>query len=231
MHSKKQIVLAIHSRKWNSANEIRCPSSNCGRKANNHCRKKNFGPSVTTMTTPFGKRLTAFRKIYKMLRTAQAPNNCWQTVLDVTEQTDILSLSQGDIVQDIGSVANQLRSIWKEEPIPTDLRFFYFGLDDVWNEREQKEEAGFYVSGGRSQNAREELKSGVSYLPRGRYLSTVTLKQIKEVERQLPERQEMLDYAVMFGAGAIIAKFAIKMVGVDLPVYVGFDFGDYERVT
>jgi hypothetical protein len=57
------------------------------------------------------------------------------------------------------------------------------------------------------------------------------LNTIKEAERQVPERREILDYAVMFGGGGVIAKFALAALNVKRPVYVGFDSGDHERIS
>jgi hypothetical protein len=183
-------------------------------------------------TNSWGNRIRALKQISEMLMTAEEPSRSWRRVLDITQQSSILPLSEADVLPDVHSVVAQLRAILIEEPPPCNLSFFYFGLVDLWSEQEQREKAGFYVAGGTGQDTWREIASGnISYLPQRRWLSAAILNDIKEAELQIPDHREMLDYAVMFGGAGIIAKFAIKTMGIALPVFVGFDCGDYERVA
>ncbi len=61
--------------------------------------------------------------------------------------------------------------------------------------------------------------------------TTALLNRIKEAERQTPDRRDFLDYAVMFGGGGVLAKFALSALSIHLPVYVGFDSGDFELIS
>ncbi len=57
------------------------------------------------------------------------------------------------------------------------------------------------------------------------------LNQIKIAEAELPDRADVLDYAVMLGGTALTVKGAIQVQKVSLPVYVGFDSGDFLLVS
>jgi len=153
----------------------------------------------------------------------------WRQLLTLTEQSGIRRLAAIDVNPEITSVAHQLETVWSQEPIPEDTTFLYFGLYDLHDEKMPKGRAGFYVSGGNASNPTKELEVGgtLSYLPKNRNLKCQLLQQIKIAEYELPEQADVLDYAVMLGAAALIVKGATQIRGVSLPVYVGFDSGDF----
>ena len=68
-------------------------------------------------------------------------------------------------------------------------------------------------------------------LPENAHLTCHLLEQIKIVEAELPEESDVLDYAVMLGGAALTVKGATKIRKVSLPVYVGFDSGDFLLVS
>jgi hypothetical protein len=137
------------------------------------------------------------------------------------------------VAAEITSIAHQLKTIWSNEPIPDDMTFLYFGLFDLYDEATAKVQAGLYLSGGTGPNPIEELGGGGSlpYLPEDGYLKSHLLEQIKITGAEQPEQADVLDYALMLGGAALAVKGAIEAQGVSLPVYVGFDSGDFLSVS
>jgi hypothetical protein len=68
------------------------------------------------------------------------------------------------------------------------------------------------------------------HLPKNGHLKCELLEQIRIAHAELPEVADVLDYAVMLGGAALTVKGATQ-VGVSLPVYVGFDAGDFLLVS
>jgi hypothetical protein len=174
----------------------------------------------------------AFEEISSMLRAAEDPKIAWQQILEITKQSDIAVLSATQPLLDIRSVTAELRTIFTQNPLPSDLSFCYFGLVDLWNEQEKQEKAGFYVAGGKPPADWNVHACGkIFYFPKNRWLSSTIPNDIKKAEQQRPERREFLGHAVMFGGARVIAKFAMAALDMTLPVYVGFDSGDFELVS
>jgi hypothetical protein len=89
----------------------------------------------------------AFDQITQMLRKTADPGDAWSKVLEITEQSDILLLRAACPLPDIQAASAALGALFASKPPPRRLSFFYFGLLDLWNEREQKEKAGLYIVG------------------------------------------------------------------------------------
>ncbi len=163
------------------------------------------------------------------------PNSCicWQRLLTLTKQSWIQRLTAINVGAEITSVAHQLATIWSHEPVPREATFLYFGLYDLPDEKLPRGRVGLVLSGGSSPNPTEELTAGCTlpYLPKNGHLKCELLEQIRIAETELPEQADVLDYAVMLGGAAITVKGAIKVRGVSLPVYVGFDAGDFLLVS
>jgi len=158
-----------------------------------------------------------------------APSECWQKLLTLTNKLSVTRLAATDIDAEIMSVAHQLEAIWSVEPVPEDVTFLYFGLYDLQDKAVPRGRVGFYVSGGSSPSPAEALRLGdkLSYGPKHGRLKCDLLDQIRMTEAERPKEADVLDYAVMLGAAAIVVKGATQIVGVSLPVYVGFDSGDF----
>ncbi len=115
-----------------------------------------------------------------------------------------------------------------QEP-PGNLTFLYFGLYDITNSAEAKQ--GFYVSGGNASNPFQAVEAGdLSYFPSNRRLDSAVLDVIREIALRTPELDDVLSYAVTLGAAATLGKEASASVGLSLPIFVGFDSGDYIQI-
>lgn len=174
-----------------------------------------------------------YNAIVDLIQREREPSICWQELLTLTKQSGIHRLTAVDVSAEIVSVAYQLESIWSHEPIPEGATFLYFGLYDLHDEKMPRGRAGLYLSGGSDPNPTEELRVGCAlpYLPKNGHLKCELLEQVKIAEAELPAEADVLDYAVMLGGAALIIKGATQVRGVSLPVYVGFDSGDFLLVS
>ena len=124
-------------------------------------------------------------------------------------------------------IARQLTQIFGSDPLPAGLTFLYFGLfAGVGPSGEDL--AGFYVSGGTSENVEPVIESpdDLTYLPEKRFLSSALLQLIRVEALGDARRYDFFDYALMFAAAALLAKFALRELGLDKVLIVGFDSGD-----
>jgi hypothetical protein len=171
--------------------------------------------------------------VVDLIHTEMDPCICWQKLLAATKQLGVQRLTAIDVGAEITSVSQQLKKIWLHEPIPADATFLYFGLFDLHDEKMPKGRAGFYLSGGSGLNPAEQLRVGstLPYLPKNGHLRCELLEQIKIAEAEMPDNADVLDYAVMLGGAALAVKGAIQAQRVVLPVYVGFDAGDFLLVS
>jgi hypothetical protein len=82
-------------------------------------------------------------------------------------------------------------------------------------------------------NPTEELRVGstLSYLPKGGHLKCHLLEEIKVAEAELPEEADLLTTQSCWEGLPLTVKGAIQVRGVSLPVYVGFDSGDFLLVS
>ena len=171
-----------------------------------------------------------FGNILSLLKNEDDPVLFWKKVLETAGEQSF-SLRNMDINADIDNIAEQVRNILKLEPIPANLTFLYFGLYDILDS-DGEEKPGFYLAGGQANSPESALDNGdLSFFPDNRLLQSATLNAIYRILQQKPERTEVLKYAVAFGAAGIIAKNTSVSLGLKIPVYVGFDSGDYALVS
>jgi hypothetical protein len=174
-----------------------------------------------------------FGRIVDIVRSSGDPSSCWLEILEASGFSQDSFLSSQPIVSDVASLSSQLQRVFEIEPIPSEVAFLWFGLFDFLKCGEELE--GYYVSGWEGTNPEEGQEV---YVPKGGYLASTVLNGVKSATKRI-ERAEggkvtdefrALDYAVMFGAAALLAKFAILALTVRLAVYVGFDSGDWALV-
>jgi hypothetical protein len=158
-------------------------------------------------------------------------------VIQATKQAGNLALAHADVASEIASVAESLKQILDREPIPSDVRCLYFSLFD--RVQGEKEAIGFYVSGWASEDADDELAEGGEplYFPKRRNMRSGLLDKVKSQSLRAGsssvanEERQLLEYALMLGTAALLSKFAALTLGIKMPVYVGFDSGDFARVA
>jgi hypothetical protein len=92
---------------------------------------------------------------------------------------------------------------------------------------------------GRGYNADDELAGGEEppYFPAHRCMRSGLLDKVKNQSVRLGtslvanEQRRTLDYALMLGTAALLSRFAALSLGIKMPIYVGFDSGDFARVA
>ncbi len=169
-----------------------------------------------------------FREIQRITATQMDPHASWTRVLEITGQTGDPQLVSVDMGMESRAVARQMREILAQQPLPSGVTFLYFGLFDPMSEKGKRMSAGYYVAAGAAGNCEEALRRGdLKYLPENRFIESAVLSSVRESACEESSRKDILGYAVLFGAAAILAKEAVISIGLHLPVYVGFDSGDF----
>jgi hypothetical protein len=168
----------------------------------------------------------AFRRIAEEVCNATDPQSCWSQILSLSGQSQNERLANLDMNADIDAIHAQLAEIFKTSPPPENLAFFYFGLF------ERRSGTGYYVSGYEARDASATLTSGQepSFFPANRHLSSRVLEVVDAEAARMPAERKTLTYAVTFGAGAVLSRFAMLALQFRRPVYVGFDSGDFARI-
>jgi len=130
-------------------------------------------------------------------------------------------------------VARQLRGILERNPPPPNLTFLYFGLFPAAVSETSEETAGFYVAGGESSEAEPVLDGldDLTWFPRDEYFDSPLLQRVKTEALRGGDDYNFYDYALMFGAAALLAKFAMRELRLDHTLLVGFDSGDVALVA
>jgi hypothetical protein len=177
-----------------------------------------------------------FHRIVAQVRASDDPVSCWTRLLDITGQASNHHFQWPDIADDVTYVAEQLERIFSTEPVPNNIAGLYFGLFDRL--LGMKEVEGYYISGWTG-NVPDALAHGweAQYFPKDRYISSRLLNSVKHETNRLRQstadhnQLAVFDYAVRFGAAAVVSKFAALSLGLRLPVYVGFDSGDFACVA
>jgi hypothetical protein len=179
-----------------------------------------------------------FGPIVELVRSNDDPESCWAGVLEITGQTSNATLASLEIESDLLALITRARGILAAEPISPEATFLWFGLFDL--RIQDKEVEGYYISGWTGINP--DIRRQRAYWPEGRYLTSNVLDSVKSeivrianqsrlAKKELPLEYHMLDYAIMFGAAALLTKFIIRGLAIELPVYVGFDSGDWALIA
>ncbi|HEY8310485.1 MAG TPA: hypothetical protein VIG47_08010 [Gemmatimonadaceae bacterium] len=176
-----------------------------------------------------------FQAMWDAVRAADSAEAAWRAVVGVgipagiSIREELLSFDAGTEVR---KIVAQVRHTMQQEPPLEDLTFLYFGLfTSVSPGAPGGEGAGFYVSGGTGSDPEADVHQRLTYFPDHRFLGSGLLQGIKMEVTCEGGDYEFYDYALMFGAAAVLAKFAVRELGLPYAVVVGFDSGDIVRVA
>ncbi len=172
-------------------------------------------------------KVPGYHAVVHLLQREPNLSQRWQALLRLADQPSANRLRGVDIGEEAIAVVDQLTRIWVQEPVPAALTFLYFGIYDLAKQGSAGEPAGFYISGGDGDPSRQLESGNLSYFPKHRQLHSNVLDEIKAVAKDFPEQAAFLDYTVMLGCAAILARDAAENLKIALPIYVGFDSGDY----
>ena len=169
-----------------------------------------------------------------MVETISSSNDlskCWQEILKITEEQGNEALASANIRSDLDSIVAQVKNTLDTQPPSSEIRLLWFGLFDGL--RGDKEYAGYYIAGWTGE---EQLVEGgpIPYFPESRYITSQLLDAVKNEAVRIGRNSPkfcVFDYAVMFGAAATLSRFAAQSLGITLPIYVGFDSGDFARIA
>jgi hypothetical protein len=179
---------------------------------------------------------TILMSMHAVVASAQSADEAWRAVIIVGRKAggaipDDFGLIDADA--DAESIAHQLRLIASVDHVPDDVTFLYFGLFTGMDEKSGGQIPGFYVSGGTQTDFPPVVESprDLTYFPPNRFLWSRLLSRIQVEANGGGEDYNFFEYPLMFGAAAILAKFALRKLGVDKHLMVGFDSGDILLVT
>ena len=175
--------------------------------------------------------ITAFDRIVTAVRSSNDLSKCWHDVLEINGEQGNAALTSADIQSDLDSIVEQVRKTLRTHPPSSEMRLVWFGLFD--GIRGDKEYAGYYIAGWTNE---EQLNQGgpPPYFPESRYITSRLLDAVKTEAVRVggdSPKFSVFDYAVMFGAAATLSRFAALSLGIERPIYVGFDSGDYARIA
>jgi len=175
--------------------------------------------------------ISAFHQMVTTVSSSNDLSKCWHEVLEINGQQGNLTLAPADIQSDLDSIVVQVRKILHAEPTSSGIRLLWFGLFDGL--RDDKEYAGYYLAGWTDE---KQLGEGATppYFPESRYMTSHLLDTVKSEAVRIGRESakfSVFDYAVMFGAAATLSRFAGLSLGISLPIYVGFDSGDFARIA
>lgn len=174
---------------------------------------------------------STFLTIAELLRASSDMRDCWRKIL-ASARVEDRGLTDAKIEEDVARVGAQLSQILTQDPPPSDLAFVYFGLFEKGSHQHRARRAGLYVAGGVGNPERSLDEGRLSYSPHNRFLESSLLLAVARATRaQSSNQRQVFDYLLTFGAAGLIAKFSSLSYGIPLPVFVGFDSGDYARVA
>lgn len=166
-----------------------------------------------------------------LIKKSSEPEIAWPQVLAIVGESTNALLLNIDLRSDIDHIALQVEDILIQEPPVEQLSFLYCGIFDVGERGSANARVGSYLSGGYGQNPENQLDAGVlGYFPKNRFLSSACLQVISAAAIDDPKKKVFL-YTLVFAVAALLAKHATAQAGITVPVYVGFDSGDFAKIT
>jgi hypothetical protein len=168
-----------------------------------------------------------FCRAQDMVRTQKDPSSLWKRILEMTGESGNSSLVKIDVHRDSCAVTDRVRQILEIEIPPKNTSFLYFGLFERSNQWPV-----LYIAGGTRADVETALSEGhLDYFPKDRFVRSELLRSVAKARRVARGSRGLFDYVLQFAAAAIVAKSAIDRLGLEHPVYVGFDSGDRARIA
>lgn len=175
-----------------------------------------------------------FLAMQAAVTTAADPSEAWRAVLTAASEGGAYvadAIRAINIRANVAAIGTQLRKVVAAEPIGA-VDFLYFGLYDAYDDRTGGTIPGFYVAGGQGEQPEEAVfEAPLSYRPSTGDLESDALLRIRQAADADEAQRTFYEYALTFGAAAILAKFGARAAGLSLPLVVGFDSGDIVAVS
>jgi hypothetical protein len=166
-----------------------------------------------------------FKAISMRVKALSDPAEAWSEVARIVG-IDLPQTITSSIHDDSKLVTSQLRRVFDVEPPPRSLGMLYFGLFQGANKA-----FALYVSGSTSWDSEVALENGeLDYLPENRFLASKSLDALSRFERADKDKNLIYSYLVPFGIAAILIRSSFQVMPNAIPIYVGFDAGDYARI-
>jgi hypothetical protein len=128
-------------------------------------------------------------------------------------------------------VSTRVREILTVERIGRSIGYLFFGLFEAEFPDSDQPAAGFYLSGIKSFDPENlDTLSEPDYFPADRYIRSPLLDAILRAAHADRRAGAFIFYALLLGAGALLAKHAVRDLKMKYRLVVGFDDGDVIEV-
>jgi len=179
---------------------------------------EEVGQAVSRLVRKSRRVDTGFRALLEYCQ-AQCPSNEWS------------KLAELDAASAATAVSVRVREILAGERIGRGVKVLFFGLFEAEFPDSDKPAVGYYLAGLESFDA-EDLGtlSEPAYLPADRCIRSDLLDTVLRAAHADRRAGEFIFYALLLGAGALLAKHATRALAKKYRLVVGFDDGDVIEV-
>lgn len=180
-------------------------------------------------------KIVQINKVLKAIRTSKRASSGWSNCVPIISgsSSKLASKLRSFHLED-GSVTREIEEVLMKNPIEQDASFLYFGIAEFINAR-----GGSFIGvssfrGSGKQHARKIRDADL--LPDanpGLIWSDSKVNRINRIKKTIRDRDSeyfAIDYLAVFAATALLIKHSCKRLRVNLPIYVGFNCGDFFRV-
>ena len=129
------------------------------------------------------------------------------------------------------AVSARVREILTAESVGRSIGCLFFGLFEGEFSDSDQPAAGFYLAGLKSFDPEDlEALCDPPYFPADRYIRSPLLDAVLRAAHADRRAGEFIFYALLLGAGALLAKHAVRDLKKKYRLVVGFDDGDVIEV-
>ncbi|HEX6040212.1 hypothetical protein [Longimicrobium sp.] len=174
-----------------------------------------------------------FATFETLVRASDSAETGWMALLAETERHGAVppELRAWDVAAEVAQLRAKVEEVIRGAPLPPGTKFIWFGLFDARDEETDLPVAGFYLGGGPDENAELAIAEGrLEYLPESRYLISPLLDAIEAAAERDEYDYRLMNYALVFGAAALLARHATEGLLDGYSLVVGFDEGDYATI-
>lgn len=171
-----------------------------------------------------------FSAVEATVLTAATPIQAWAGIIAVVDATGYpvpKAIREYDITPLVVGLAQRLHALAAADVPPAGLTFYHLGLYDARDPRTTAETVGVYFAGGTGDPVRSLTRGELTYRPNGGVLESTFLNALRAAASDLGAARNVFEYGLLFGAAAVLARFAINPGEGVRAVTVGFDGGDY----
>ena len=185
----------------------------------------------------------AFDKVSDVIEADLPIDKAMKSLIDYCEKTSPstawAAIRNINFAVDAEGIAVWLKDLLATDPIPANIKAYWFGLFET--EIDDEPAYSLYISGSPKEYDEDDSDWAVfqpdSYLPEDRYASSPALAALEQALKKDDKITLLGEYCLVLGYGALAVQYAITKLNLSnstfavpkkpRPVIVGFDEGDY----